>query len=247
MADEARVAIVVVCEAQADQHTAATLADRVLCGAFEWIDATTIEHVRCYRGVDDRDCFLEWTTMVKIANKHHIFAHGFVRGEKREPEAAMAERALLLVKKVLPSHGGAVMLLRDADKEGRRKSGFKQAREASPWPFQVIIGIANTKRECWVLAGYEPRDDAERLLLEAERKELGFDPRQHAEELTASTGGAKRDAKRVLKALTGGNRDRESACLEEASLDLLKQRGGSTGLADYLLEVEERLVPLFDR
>jgi len=242
MAEEALVAIVVVCEAEADRRAASTLADRVLSEAVEWIDATTIDHVRRYRGLDGHDSYVKWANMPEMADRHRIFAHGFIRGVQRQPEAVMAERALLLVKKVLPSHAGAVLLVRDADKDGRRRRGFDQARGAHAWSFQVIIGVADTKRECWVLAGYEPRDDAERALLEAERRELGFDPRHAAQELTASKDGARRDAKRVLKALTDGDRAREDACLEEAPLALLKERGASTGLADYLLE----LVPLFD-
>jgi len=50
----------------------------------------------------------------------------------------------------------------------------------------------------------------------------------------------------VLDALTGGDPDREDACLEEPPLALLRQRGSKTGLALYLQEIEERLVPLFD-
>ena len=75
---------------------------------------------------------------------------------------------------------------------------------------------------------------------------LGFDPCSAAEQLTASEEGAKRDAKRVLDALTGGAPEREDACLEEPPLALLRQRGAKTGLAPYLQEVEERLVPLFN-
>jgi hypothetical protein len=73
-----------------------------------------------------------------------------------------------------------------------------------------------------------------------------FDPRSSGEQLTASESGAKRDAKRVLDALTSGDLDREDACLEEPTLAVLAERGATTGLASYLREVEERLVPLFD-
>ena len=91
----------------------------------------------------------------------------------------------------------------------------------------------------------DQRDDAERALLERERRTLGFDPRFAAAQLTASEAGAKRDAKRVLEALTGGDRDREDACIEETALHVLVERGAATGLASYLEEIEERLVPLF--
>jgi hypothetical protein len=50
----------------------------------------------------------------------------------------------------------------------------------------------------------------------------------------------------VLDALTGGDRNREDACLEGPPLALLRQRGAKTGLALYIQEIEARLVPLFD-
>jgi len=183
--------------------------------------------------------------MVRLADQRRIRAHGFMAGRSREPDAAMAERALLLIK-AQPSPPAAVLLIRDADKERRRAAGFAQARAARPWPFQVVVGVADSKRECWVLAGYEPRDDAERKQLASERQRLGFDPTISAEQLDASTEGAKRDAKHVLSELTHGDDDREEACLREPPLDRLKQRGARSGLAAYLAEVESRLVPIFD-
>ncbi|AGP36079.1 hypothetical protein BE21_41360 [Sorangium cellulosum] len=179
-----------------------------------------------------------------MARARHLVAHGFFHGKPREPDAAMAEQALKLLATLDPPPD-AVILMRDADKLSRRREGFEQARDAQQWPFRVIIGVAHTKRECWILAGYEPRDDAERALLERERKELGFDPRSCAEQLTASEDGAKRDAKRVLHALTGGDQEREEACMKEPPLAVLKQRGAATGLMDYLDEIEARLVPHF--
>lgn len=185
------------------------------------------------------------TDMVNIADKSRVFAHGFVGGKPREPDAAMAERALLLLQRTVMPLPSVVVLLRDADKEGGRRRGFEQAREAGRWPFTVVIGVADAKRECWVIAGFEPRDKVEKDRLEGERKELGFDPRSAAERLTASEKGARRNAKRVLEALTLRDRDREDTCLSETPLAILKQRGASTGLADYLREIEERVVPLF--
>jgi hypothetical protein len=245
MPEEAAFSIVIVCEAEADQRTACMLADRVLGEAIEWVDPETIDHLRRYRGIADHEPYLKWTDMVRTADKHRIRAHGFIGGKPREPDAAMAERALLLLQRALSPLPSVVVLLRDADKDRRRRQGFEQAREAYPWPFTVVIGVADAKRECWVLAGFEPRDKAEQERLEGERKELGFDPRAVAEQLTASEDGARRDAKRVLKVLTGGDRAREDACLSATPLATLKQRGASTGLAAYLLEIEERMVPLF--
>jgi hypothetical protein len=235
----------VVCEADADRRAATLLSDRVLHETIEWISPETLSSLRRYRGLGEQDAYLKCSSVKELAHRRRVVVHGFVGGEPRKPDAAMAERALLLLatSEVPP---GAVILTRDTDKERARREGYDQARGAQRWPFVVIVGVAETKRECWILAGYEPRDDAEREILSRERKELGFDPRSSAEQLTASEDGARRDAKRVLSALTGGDPDREDACLEEPPLALLRQRGARTGLALYLQELEERLVPWFD-
>ena len=217
----------------------------MLCETIEWISPETLPHLRRYRGLGDQAPYLKCSSVKEIARRRRVVVHGFVGGEPRKPDAAMAEKALALLA-MSEAPPDAVILTRDTDKEPARRDGYDQARRARHWPFAVIIGVAETKRECWILAGYEPRDDAERESLSRERKALGFDPRSSAEQLTASEKGARRDAKRVLDALTGGDPDREDACLEEPPLALLRQRGAKTGLALYLQELEERLVPLFD-
>jgi hypothetical protein len=245
MPDQVTCSIAVVCEADADRRAATLLSDRVLRETIEWISPETLPYLRRYRGLGDQDTYLKCSSVKEIARRRRITVHGFIGGEPRKPDAAMAERALVILatSEVPP---GAVILTRDTDKERARRHGYDQARGAQRWPFVVIVGVAETKRECWILAGYEPRDDAEREILAREREDLGFDPLSSAEQLTASEKGARRDAKRVLDALTGCDSDREDACLEEAPLALLRQRGAKTGLAPYLQELEERLVPLFD-
>ncbi len=42
--------------------------------------------------------------------------------------------------------------------------------------FPVVVGLAIVERESWVISGFDPQDEAEHLLLEAERQRLGFDP-----------------------------------------------------------------------
>jgi hypothetical protein len=245
MSEQASYSIAIVCESDADRRTACTLSDRVLCETVDWIAPETLDLLRSYRGIQAPDPYLKWTDMKKIARKRHVAPHGFLRGKPRASDEAMAEQALLLLAALDPPPS-AVVILRDTDTDSKRREGFEQARGARAWPFKVVIGVACTKRECWVLAGFEPRDDTERALLERERQDLGFDPRISAEQLTASEHGAKRDAKRVLLALTGGVREREDACLEDSPLAVLEARGKETGLAPYLREVEELLVPVFD-
>lgn len=102
MTEDASCSIVVVCEADADRRTACTLADRVLCETVDWIVPETIEHLRQYRGIHDQEPCLKWTKMKEIAQRRHIVAHGFVDGEPRKADAAMAERALLLLATLDP-------------------------------------------------------------------------------------------------------------------------------------------------
>jgi hypothetical protein len=96
-----------------------------------------------------------------------------------------------------------------------------------------------------VLAGFDPRNQAEEASLAQLRQELGFDPRFKAEALFAKSPGALRNAKRVLSLLAGDDNDREQSCWADCPLENLIERGRVNGLADYLEEVRARLVPLF--
>ncbi len=122
---------------------------------------------------------------------------------------------------------------------------MEQAREAVPEKSRIVIGLAHTKRECWVPASFEPGDAAESKTVHALRAELGFDPCERAEELAAIHDTDKRSAKRVLRLLTGGDSDREVQCWHGADLQTLRDRGSQTGLAAYFEELSGRLVPLF--
>ncbi|WP_438031540.1 hypothetical protein [Sorangium sp. So ce204] len=136
--------------------------------------------------------------------------------------------------------------MRDSDgKEAERRQGLEQARQDSPWPFEVLLGVAHPMRECWVLAGLVPEGKREETSLAALRKELGFDPSVRSHELDASSKTAKKSPKRVLDRLTGGEHEREARCWTEPDLGHLRQRGSDNGLAAFLSEVEARLVPVF--
>ncbi|WP_155893548.1 hypothetical protein [Cystobacter fuscus] len=168
---------------------------------------------------------------------------GKFSGQPGALDAHAARRALLL----LASSGqrpDAVLLVRDSDGKLERRSGLEQARDSYEWPFPVVIGLAEPKRECWVLAGFEPRTEDEKAQLQKEERRLSFHPVRGAHKLTASEHGAKTDAKKVLDALTRGEPERERVCLEETPLGTLSTLGRETGLAAYLQDVRERLVPV---
>ena len=236
------LSIAVVCEAPADQRTGCDLADRVVCEKVGWIDEDMLDDERQWRGLEHQDTCLFWTTAKRLAKTSMIPIEGF-GGEPAAPDAHAARKALWLLH-ASPHPPDAILFLRDDDGDPRRREGLQQAREHSKFDTPIVIGVAHPKRECWVLAGFDPQDDEESNRLATLKSELGFDPRQKAERLTAALDTAKKSAKRVLSALVGGDRQREADCWKATDLTILTTRGQQTGLADYLDEVRTRIVPL---
>lgn len=242
------VVIAVVCEARADHQTACGLADRVLLEAVDWIEREGLDYHRQWCGLRQEDLFLAWRDVKMLAKQANIRPNPPFDGGPIAPDAHAARRALLLLKQkgVFPD---LILLIRDDDREPTRRLGLEQARQWAEFHHRlvrrVIIGLAHPKRECWVLAGFEPKNEEERELLEMVRSELGFHPCTEAEQLTAKHDSDKRSAKRVLAHLTKDAPNREAECWNVASLSLLRERGTSTGLAAYLHELESFLVPLF--
>lgn len=242
MSEAAALSLAVVCEAAADLRLVTDLADRVFCEEIDWIEPQNLELHRSWRGLKAGESHLEWHWVPRLAKQqNHPKAHGHFGDEPGAQDAFMARKALLLLAGE-QQRPDAVILVRDTD--AKRRRGLIQAREAAPWPFKVVLAVIHTKRECWVLAGFEPNSEAERQTLAALRQELGFDPRLKAENLTAAKPQALRNAKRVLGRLTTGNEERERRCWVTSDLETLRERGQGTGLADYLDEVRERLVPM---
>lgn len=234
--------LAVVCEADADRRAATGLADRVLCREVDWIEPEILDGHRRWQGLGEGSSHLEWHQVWDLARSRGLKAHGHFLDEPGAPDARTARLALLLLATSFHPPDAAI-LVRDSD--GQRELGLEQARRERNWPFPVAIGLADSKRECWVLAGFDPRTEAEEATLAQLRQELGFDPRLQSEALSARKTGALRDAKRVLSLLVGGDFDREESCLAECPLEDLVERGQLNGLADYLEEIRTRLVPLF--
>ena len=239
------LSLAVVCEAPADQRTGCDLADRVFCAEVRGLKSDLLDDFRLWRGfVTTARCVL-WKELRGIAQSLHIrVPQGHFDGDPKKSDAAAARRAIrVLMRAEVPFH--AVVLLRDGDRDGERIQGLEQARREARFGMPVVIGVANTMRECWVLAGFEPKSDAEQSRLASLRRELGFDPRENAHRLRAKHRHDKNSPKRVLGVLTEGDVDRETSCWQATDLELLKQRGKDNGLADYLDEVKTHLVPLF--
>ncbi len=231
----------VVCEARADSEIATDLADRVLIESVDWLEADMMEHQRVWRGNDNDGPFLKWSTVKRLAKEHGIRVQDHFGEHAAAPDAQATRRALRLLRLLcIPLHG--VLLIRDDDGDSRRRQGLEQARSEYTGDLPIVIGLARTKRECWVLAGFDPCDDEEQERLEALRAELGFDPVRKAEELTAKHDHDRRSAKRVLAKLTGNDLDRERTCWRDTPLESLRARGRGNGLAAFLQEVEDHLV-----
>jgi hypothetical protein len=234
----------VVCEGPADATLACALADRLFCAEVDWIDEQVLDAYRQWRGFTTADPFLLWKDVGHIAQPYRLRIQGHFQGEPGAPDGAAARRVLALLKRS-PDPPDGVLLIRDDDRQTERRRGLDQGRAAIDLGVPIVIGLAHLKRECWVLAGFHPGDDGERRILVELRLELGFDPCEQAERLTAKPDHETRSAKRVLRRLTRENPGREAQCWEQTALQTLAERGRNTGLADYLAEVRERLLPLF--
>lgn len=240
--------LAIVCEARADYETACALADRVLCAEVEWIEPDVLGNYRQWRGLQESESFLTIQHVPILARQKNIRAHGHFDGSPIAPDEHLGRLAFLLLYTLQPLPD-AVLLIRDDDRQTERRRGLERARRWAEEKLQglkpIVLGLAHPKRECWVLAGFDARNDEERLLFEAMCRELGFNPCADAEQLTAKHESDKRSAKRVLALLTKSDQEREADCWNSTPLDLLCQRGRNTGLADYLQELQQFFVPLF--
>jgi hypothetical protein len=240
------LALLVVCEDYPDFRVASGLADRVICDRIDWIEPEIIDEYRSWRGVDDLRPFMSWIEAAERALTFGSFgarALGHFDGRPGEAYAARARRTLLLFQAMRIELAGVVLLI-DDDGDADRRKGLEQARAASPLACPVVLGVAHLKRECWVLAGFDPANDHEQARLDQVVDEVKFDPRLEPERLTGDKG-EPRCAKRVLRLLTGDH-DREADCWLRAPLNTLRTRGQQTGLTTYLDEVEQHIIPLFD-
>jgi hypothetical protein len=229
--------LVAFCEAAADFAISSHLVERLLD-----------PEVPDWRGEGDRD-FYTVKRVHAIARARRLgVPHGHFDGKPGAAGATMARTVFWLCRdfaKTQPLDG--VVLVWDMDDQPEDRSrGLDQARtEATRLAsFRIVIGRANPNREAWVLVGFDAETDEERERLEELRQELGYPPNQDAHRLTAKHETDKHNGKRVLRALTDGDHDREARAWRDTSLATLRARGRNCGLAEFLAEIEEHLVPL---
>lgn len=236
--------LVTVCEAAGDHDLVSTLADRVLLEKPSWLEAELIDTVRVWCGLTRESAFVTWTGIKREADRLHIRAHGHFAGTPGAPDAHAARRALLVIT-ATEARPAAVVLMRDSDGDIRRRDGLEQARDSGQWPFRLVVALAHCNRECWLLCAFEPSNASEEQRLESVTRQVGFNPCLRFERLTARRASARRNAKRVLRVLFEGDLSVVERGIRETGVELLRTRGANNGLAAFLREVEERIVPLF--
>lgn len=241
---------VVIVEGPEDARTACALADRVVVEEGpHWLDSHTRDAMRMWTGLQRDADFTQWTDVKALARERNIRNLGFPKsGQPGGADLAQARKAIILhVLMTEEDEAPALLLVRDTDAERQSRRDLEQARRQSENPewLTVVIGVAHPKREAWVLNGFDPENKDEEEMLADLKQELGCDPRADAHTLIATSTGAKTNAKRVHGELVDPNSERERRCWEETDLTVLRERGAETGLAAFLEEVEERLLPLF--
>lgn len=234
-----------VVEGPSDARTVPGLVDRVLRYEVP-ANGADLGSARAIRGLEPNAAFLAWHDVDQVVQQRRVpRKHGHFSGQPAIEDARTAWYALQCFVARDPQPA-AVILVRDSDgKRDERTRGLAQARQEAAWPFPVVIGVAHTMLECWVLAGFTPETKQEKAELAALRKNLGFSPTERSEQLDASDEGAKRSPKRVLRCLTDDDREREARCWTDADLEVLRVRGQRNGLAAFLAEVSETLRPIF--
>lgn len=235
-----------VCEAEGDFETASGLADRVFeergpAWLRELLEHRPLAEHRAWVGPDATASFVAWHDLRRVRGA--LGLRPSVGRFDGAPGArmAVAGRDALAVARELGVD--AAWLVHDDDGVEVRP-GLEQARATEVFRRPIVLGVPKHEMEAWLLNGFEPASEEERGLVAQVRREVGFDPLVEAHRLDAKHDHDKRSAKRVLEALTRGDRDRRERCSAEPSLERLAARGQESGLASYLEEVETRALPL---
>lgn len=168
-----------------------------------------------------------------------------------------ATRALNLLLRLVDGSAAEVarvVIVHDTDGDDAWRASLLAARDEwlaehrasmARLDVDVAVGVAHPEHEAWVIAAFIPRTEAEREVLEALRRELGFRPTEHPERLASGREVHRRDAKRVLDALVAGAPSRRAEILEEAALEMLVAVGATCGLADFIVELVTRAATIW--
>lgn len=250
---------VVIVESSADARTATKLAERVLVEKVDWLEPELLQNLFRWSGLEaetEHSCWRDVNNIMQRAKELGLpipkfLGHGKSGALKADGAATIKILnliRLLQLKNIRQIR--AVLLIRDLDNQPERREGIEQARSehiGRQPKLEIVIGTADRMREAWVLNGFISSNQEETRILENIKSQLNFDPCEESHRLRSNSWRELervRNPKVVLEELTGNNRLREQQCWEETSLELLQQRGSNTGLAAYLHEIEQRLIPV---
>jgi hypothetical protein len=237
------VRIGVVYEAEPDFRTATELADRVLIESHDWLEDHLNSH-RIWVKENTNGHAYTWSRISRLARDARIPSHSRTEFGRGEPDAIAARRAIRYLNEFEKLHG--VLLIRDQDDQPERRIGLEHARTEFSNSLKIVIGLAIIERESWVISGFDPRTVDEKMRLETEHKTLGFPPHEQSHKLKSCRDDkADRSPKRVLKALTNANHERQRACWFDTPLQTLRQRGNENGLTQFMDELRDQICPLF--
>jgi hypothetical protein len=253
------IEIVAIVESRADAITATKLAERVLVEKVDWLEPESLQHLFQWSGLElgtEYSCWKDTNDIIDRAKKDGIpmprfLGHGKTGALKADGAAAM--KILNLIKLLYLKKNrkiGAVIFIRDLDNQPERRQGIEQARaehEDKLPHVEIVIGTADRMREAWVLNGFVPLSSAEKQILEQIQTKLSFDPCDEAHRLRSNSFEEPdriKNPKVVVEQLTEKDIIREQQCWEETDLEIMRSRGNSTGLTDYLNEIEHRLISI---
>jgi hypothetical protein len=243
------VVVGLACEDRGHFCAVTRIVDDALLSTHAWLDGV-IANCRSWGGLNPGEEWYKYNpddahdVRPVTIDGVRIAPQGHIGGEPLKPEAGMWRKVLLLFCHRDPQPE-VVILVRDMDGYPERRGGLIQVRDGLRWPFRVVVAAAQPEVEAWRAAGFIASDDGERASLDAVRRELSFDPTTQSHRLTSHPNDAPTDAKRVLDCLCKGDEDRLDECLRNH--DLLKDHGEHNGLATFLCEVDEKIVPLLGR
>ncbi len=235
----------IACEDNGHFSVASHLIDAALVSQHTWI-GSHIDRYRSWRGLTDDRPWYKYSPddasdlRPIVIGDQTIKPSGHIAGVPLKTEAGMWRRVLMLFCHCEP-RPDVVVLARDLDGSPRRRDGMEQVVSAFQWPFKIAIATAQPEIEAWIVSGFVPRDPIEKKRLKDLSGRLSFDPTTKSERLTSRPNDADTDAKRVLSELCGDDPQRQEECLADPTL--LRQHGVANGLAAFLAEIDQHIVP----
>lgn len=247
--------LLLICEGTRDDEDLTALTLKVLHESHEWMVGleSLSEPTPTWLEYEPGRRFLRWGDVDVVCERWRVPPVQRL-GKGLGYRAAL--RALRLLS-VLPSRsetaGVRVVMVHDSDRvEGwlasldlaRREWLSALASRVENLDADVAVGVAHPEHEAWKLVAFEPGTATELTALNAARARLGFDPRTEGESLTSKRVTDPKDAKRVLEEVCVDH-ERRRTLLAGASLELLRNRGGSVGLTAFLEELKTHVASAY--